>query len=128
MLLDIDYNPLQGHVAYDDAYRIHAPSPPLNRWIQCYWQLDVPIGTFSYHSVPDNSVDWIINLDAPEDNFLVPPFLSPVTFELTGPAAYFGIRFRLLGQQGLIPTPVGEWGVTGDAVNAAEVLPGQMPG
>lgn len=126
MLLDLDYRPLQGHVTYDGAYRVRSPTMPLKHWVACYWQLTVPRGTFSYHSVPDNCVDWIINLNCPGDNFIVPPFLSSVIFELTGPAQYFGIRFSLFGQQGWISVPVGEWAVTFAAVNAVELLHSQI--
>ena len=126
MLLDIDYYPRQGYVAYKDAYMCFLPTSPLDHWVQSFWQLNVPIGKFSYHSVPDNSVDWIINLDCPEDNFIVPPFLSSIVFELTGPISYFGIRFRLLGHQGLISTPVGEWEAVDDAAKATDLLPGHV--
>lgn len=125
MELNIDFNPLQGHVAYEEAYKAFLPPAPLNRWVQSFWQLNVPSGGFSYHSIPDNSVDWIINTNCFEDNFVVPPFLSPTVFEMTGPVSYFGIRFRLLGHQGLISTPIGEWGFS-DVVNARDVLPSHV--
>jgi methylphosphotriester-DNA--protein-cysteine methyltransferase len=125
-MLDIDYHPHQGHVASPDAYRFYTPPSPLNRWVQSFWQLNAPIGCFSYHSVPDNSVDWIINLNHFEDNFVVPPFLSSIIFEFEGPVSYFGIRFRLFGQQGLMSTPLGEWCKEDDVVNAADVLPNHL--
>jgi AraC-like DNA-binding protein len=102
---------------------VFRPSSPLNRWVECFWQLNVPIGSFSYHSVPDNSVDWIFNLNHFEDNFVVPPFLSSIIFELSGPVSYFGIRFRLFGHQGLIAKPIGEWGLEDDVAHAMDVLP-----
>lgn len=123
MPLNIDYHPYQGHVAYNNAYLTFSPSPPLNHWIQSFWQLNVPDGKFCYRSVPDNSVDWIINVNCPEDIFIVTPFLSSIVFKLTGPVSYFGIRFRILGHQGLIPTPLGEWRTTDDDTETAEVLP-----
>ena len=101
MALDIDFNPIQGRVFKNDAYQSLFPSSPLSFWVQSFWQLNVPHGSFSYRSIPDNSVDWIINTNCFEDSFLVPPFLSPVVFKLTGPVSYFGIRFRLMGHQGL---------------------------
>jgi len=110
-------------VAYENAYLTFLPSPPLSHWIQSFWQLNVPAGKFCYRSVPDNSVDWIINLNCPDDNFIVTPFSSSIVFELTGPVSYFGIRFRLLGHQGLISTPLGEWCGIDDEIKAAEVLP-----
>lgn len=121
-----DYQPLQGHVAHDGAYIVRSPSAMLAQWVQCYWQLNVPIGTFSYHSVPDNSVDWIINLNRPEESFIVPPFTSSLKFELNGPVSYFGTRFRLFGQQGLISTPIGEWAAADGVVNAAELISNQI--
>lgn len=125
MLLDIDYSPCQGNVAYKDAYKHFLPPSPLNHWVQSFWQLNVPLGNFSYHSVPDNSVDWIINLNCPEENFIVSPFLSSIAFELTGPAAYFGIRFCLLGHQALMTTPLGEWGTLDNSniIAAKDLLP-----
>jgi len=123
MPLDIDYHPCQGRVAHKDAYLTFLPSPPLSHWIQSFWQLNVPCGKFCYRSVPDNSVDWIINLNCPEDIFIVTPFSSSIVFELAGPVSYFGIRFRILGHQGLIPTPMGEWSAADDDTKTAEVLP-----
>jgi len=120
-MLDIDYHPSQGRVAHKDAYLTFLPPPPLSHWIQSFWQLNVPEGKFYYRSVPDNSVDWIINLNCPEDNFIVTPFSSAIVYELAGPMSYFGIRFRILGQQGLISTPLGEWD-TVDDIKAEEVL------
>jgi|GEM_PF-1104158 len=125
MTLNIDFNPLQGRVADDDAYKVFLPPPPLNRWVHSFWQLNVPSGDFSYHSIPDNSVDWIINTNDFEDNVVIPPFLSSTVFEMTGPVSYFGIRFRLLGHQGLISTPLGEWSMY-DTVNAEDVLPSHV--
>ncbi|WP_434339781.1 DUF6597 domain-containing transcriptional factor [Motilimonas cestriensis] len=118
----LDYNPMQGAVADDRAYITRQPLPPLNRWVQSYWQLKVAKGQFLYHSVPDNCVDWIINLNSASDNFLVPPFLSSTLFHIDGPASFFGIRFRILGHRGLIAIPLGEWGMAG-SVKAADLLP-----
>lgn len=123
MILDTDYHPRQGLVRYDDAYLTLLPSPPLNHWIQSFWQLNVPSGKFFYRGVPDNSVDWIINLDCPEDTFVVAPFSSSIVFEMAGPVTYFGIRFRILGHQGLIPGPLGEWVSEDGATRAVEVIP-----
>jgi len=118
----LDYNPTQGKVADKRAYKTRQPLPPLNRWVQSYWQLTVPKGQFGYHSVPDNCVDWIINLDCFDDNFIVPPFLTSTLFQIDGPASFFGIRFRILGHQGLISLPIGEWGEA-DSVKAQDLLP-----
>ena len=121
----LDYNPTQGKVAGDHAYKTQQPLPPLNRWVQSYWQLTVPKGLFHYHSVPDNCVDWIINLDCFDDNFFIPPFLSSTVFHIDGPASFFGIRFRILGHQGLISVPLGEWGEVG-SVKAEDLLPADI--
>jgi AraC-like DNA-binding protein len=125
MLLDVDYNPIQGYVADSGAYKTLLPSSPLNRWVQSYWQLNVSAGQFSYHSVPDNCVDWIINLTRFEDNFVIPPFLSSTLFHLDGPVSFFGIRFRVMGHKGLISIPLGEWGALG-SVRATEILPNEV--
>ncbi len=105
----LDYNPTQGSVIGGRAYHTSQPAPPLNQWVQSYWQLTVPKGRYHFHSIPDNSVDWIINLNCFDDNFLIPPFLSSTIFDIDGPASFFGIRFRILGHQGLISEPLGEW-------------------
>ncbi len=123
MLPDINYRPCQGRVAHKKSYLTFLPSPPLSHWVQSFWQLNVPAGKFFYRSVPDNSVDWIVNPNRPEEAFIVTPFSSSIVFELTGPVSYFGIRFRILGHQGLIPTPLGEWGAVDDDTKTAEVLP-----
>lgn len=125
-MLDIDYQPSQGRVAHKNAYLTFLPSPPLSHWIQSFWQLNVPGGKFCYRSVPDNSVDWIINLNCPEDSFIVTPFSSSIVFELAGPVSYFGVRFRILGHHGLIPTPLGEWSAVDDDTKTAEVLPNHI--
>lgn len=123
MLLDINYHPCQGRVEQRDAYQTFLPPSPLSHWVQCFWQLNVPDGRFCYRSMPDNSVDWIINLNSPEENFIITPFSSSVVYELTGPVSFFGIRFRILGHQGLISIPLGEWGSVADDAGATEVLP-----
>jgi len=125
MLLDIDYNSIQGEVAGAGLYETLPAPPPLNRWVQSFWQLDVPHGQFLYHSVPDNCVDWIINLRNFNDNFLIPPFLSSNLFHLNGPVSFYGIRFRVLGHKGLIHTPLGEWGAL-DSVLAVDLLPADL--
>jgi AraC-like DNA-binding protein len=123
MFLDIDYKPCQGRVLQDNGYLSFLTSSPLSHWIQSFWQLNIPDGKYFYRSVPDNSVDLIFNLNCPEDAFIVTPFSSSIVFELAGPVSYFGIRFRLLGHQGLIPTPLGEWGATANDISAEEILP-----
>lgn len=109
MPLDIDYNPCQGRVGIDDLYLTFMPSTRLNQWVQVFWQLNVPNGLYHYRSVPDNCVDLIINVEQPDEIFIVTPFTSSIVFEMTGPVTYFGIRFRLLGHHGIITAPIGEW-------------------
>ena len=118
----LEYNPIQGKVADTSAYKTLRPMAPLNRWVHSYWQLTAKKGRFQYHSVPDNCVDWIININCFDDNFLIPPFLSSTLFNIDGPASYFGIRFRVLGHQGLISYPLGEW-VDAGSMKAEELIP-----
>ncbi len=121
----LDYNPTQGMVADDRAYNTQQVLPPLNRWIQSYWQLKVPKGRFLYHSVPDNCVDWIINPDCFDDNFIIPPLISSSLFHIQGPASFFGIRFRILGHNSLISVPLGEWSMAA-SVKAEDLLPSDI--
>lgn len=113
---------MQGTVLQSQAYETFYPGPPLNRWVHCFWQLNVPIGSFHYLSIPDNCVDWIFNLDEPEDGVLVPPFAQANSFELSGPVTYFGIRFQIHGHSGLTNIPLHEWNaeITGD--NIADIM------
>jgi methylphosphotriester-DNA--protein-cysteine methyltransferase len=122
MPIDINYLPYQGQVKSRGAYQSIIPAPPLNYWVQCFWQLDVPKGGFYYRSLPDNSVDWIINTKYPDDNFLITPFLSSILFQLAGPVSYFGIRFRILGHQGLVTTPLGEWHALANSIQSIDLL------
>lgn len=112
MLVDglLSDNSCQGRVSVENAYFYKLPSPPLSHWLQCFWQLDVPVGRYAYRSVPDNNVDCIFNTRVAEDCALVAPFTSALVFQMSGPVSYFGIRFRVLAQQGLTAVPVGDWG------------------
>lgn len=103
-----DYS-YQGQVADAGAYA-YLPAPaPLNQWVQGFWQLSIPSGSYEYKSVPDNHVDCIVPLGQPEQAFAVAPFGTPTHFAMTGPASYFGVRFRVLAHHGLTALPVGEW-------------------
>lgn len=126
MLVNINDYALQGHVSSANAYLTFKPAPPLNNWIQAFWQLNVPAGKYFYRSVPDNCVDIIINITSPEDAFVVTPFSSAKVFEMTGPVSYFGMRFRILGHQGIIQTPLGEWSNTDNVTNLNEILPSHL--
>lgn len=122
MSLNIDYRPCQGRVTHRNLFLSYCPSPPLSHWVESFWQLNVPAGEFFYRSVPDNSVDLIVNVDCPEDIFIVTPFSSSIIFKMEGPTSYFGIRFRILGHRGLISVPLGEWSESTNEVKAAELL------
>ena len=104
----IDYS-YQGQVAGGNAYLCFSPPPPLGRWVQCFWQLNVPEGPYAYRSLPDNNLDLIFTLSKIEEHFFVTPFATPTIFEMDGPVSYFGIRFRVLAQQWLTALPVSEW-------------------
>ena len=126
MSIDIDYQPCQGHIEDSNTYLSFMPPPPLNDWVQVFWQLNVPQGQYFYRSLPDNCVDLIINLSLPEDTFIVTPFSSSKIFEMAGPVSYFGIRFRILGHQGIISEPLGSWNKPGNLINTNEILPKYM--
>lgn len=122
MLADLVELVYQGQVKQRDAYLTLRPGAPVNHWVNCFWQLTVDKGEFFYRSMPDNCVDWIFNLNNPEESFIVAPFTSAIEFSITGPVSYFGIRFRSLGYQGLIDIPVGEWGAQANGVDAASLV------
>ena len=126
MPLDIDYNPCQGRVDNKNTYLTFTPLPPLSHWVQAFWQLSVPDGQYHYRSIPDNCVDLIINLDCPQETFIVTPFSSSIVFEMTGPVSYFGVRFRVLGHQGIISAPVGTWNKPDTSIKPGEIIPGHM--
>lgn len=119
--INIEFDPLQGTVEQNDAYREFFPPPPLSYWVQCFWQLNVPSGDYRYQSLPDNCVDLIINTDDFDDSYVIAPFSSSKVFNLAGPVIYFGVRFRVLGHVGLIASPIGEWDKDG-AIQASELL------
>ncbi|ALS98273.1 AraC family transcriptional regulator [Lacimicrobium alkaliphilum] len=112
----------QGQVRQRGAYLTLRPGLPLSQWVNCFWQLRVPAGEFVYRVVPDNCVDWIFDLSAKEESFMVRPFVSPVEFPISGPASYFGIRFHALACQGLIGAPVGEWAGEENSIDAKQLI------
>jgi AraC-like DNA-binding protein len=122
MCLDLDYQPLQGRAEGDNSYQFLLPKRPLGHWVQSLWQLNVPAGSYQYRSMPDNCIDWIINLDNPTESFVVTPFSSSIIFDIHGPVSYFGIRFSILGHHGIISDPVGAWGMDDDT-DAADIIP-----
>lgn len=92
----------------------------ISSFVDSFWQLDIPAGSFQYRSMPDACVDWIVDLDAPADNVLIAPFVSSRTFPLSGPASYFGVRFLPLGHSAFYPAALDEQSgdmVVTDALN-----------
>ncbi|MBL1277543.1 MAG: AraC family transcriptional regulator [Ectothiorhodospiraceae bacterium] len=125
MPINIDFTPYQGHVEQNNAYLTFLPSPPLCHWVQSFWQLNVPSGEYCYRSMPDNCVDVIVNVDYPEDIFIITPFSTSIVFDFVGPISYFGIRFRVLGHGGLISVPLGEWS-DDEAIKVSDLLPNHI--
>ena len=123
MPIDIDYLSCRSKVKNNSTYQSQKATWPVNSWVQEFWQLNVPYGNYNYRSVPDNCVDMIINLAAPEEIFVVSPFSSVKVFEMTGPISYFGIRFHTLGHQDLFSAPIGEWNNADHIINVDELLP-----
>ncbi|MGF1708181.1 helix-turn-helix domain-containing protein [Enterovibrio baiacu] len=123
MLPEINYHPLQGRVLQDQGYITLAPTTPLSHWVQHFWQLNVPLGRYCYRSMPDNCVDVIVNLRNADDIFIVTPYSSARVFELQGPDAYFGIRFRLLGHKAIVSTPLEAWDTLADDTRNPDVFP-----
>lgn len=122
VLSDLTEPVYQGQVKQKGEYLTLRPAIPVSHWINCFWQLNVSSGEFFYRSVPDNCVDWIFNVNNPEESFIVAPFSSAIEFPIHGPASYFGIRFRILGYQGVINIPVGEWAEPGDSIDAVSLV------
>ncbi|KZN61826.1 hypothetical protein N473_21805 [Pseudoalteromonas luteoviolacea CPMOR-1] len=121
-MLELNYHPVQGIVTSTKQYQTLQAPYPLCRWVDQFWQIHTPLGQFAFHSVPDNCVDWIINLSSFADNTLIAPFTSANTFEFEGPAQFFGIRFNLLGHTSLCKAPLGDWAAY-SAIDAADLLP-----
>lgn len=121
-MLNIDINSYQGRVVQPKAYLTLRPTAPLNYWVKEFWQLNIPKGSYSYLSVPDNCVDIIVNLTAPEGAIVVTPFSSAKVFEMSGPVSYFGIRFNILGHQGIISTPIGEWNNADNVIELSHLI------
>jgi len=123
MLLNINDSSCQGRVNSSSAYLTFKPTAILSHWVQEFWQLNVSDGRYFYRSVPDNCVDMIFNVKCPEDAFIVTPFSTVKVFEMTGPVSYFGIRFRILGHQGIVTAPLGEWNNADNVISLCDILP-----
>jgi AraC-like DNA-binding protein len=119
LLAELSY---QGRVHDKAVYLTCQPKSFINQWVRCFWQLAVDHGDHGYLSVPDNCVDWIFDLSEPSESFIVTPFSSATEFSITGPATYFAVRFRVLGYQGLINTPLGEWQNSDHSVDAIQLV------
>ena len=102
------YRPRQGKVSLDNAYKTFCPHKGLADMVQCFWQLSVPSGRFSYLAFPDNCVDLIFSSREPDLPFVAPPSDLAVEFDMQGPATYFGIRLHLLGYLALGLEPLGD--------------------
>ncbi|WP_434355580.1 helix-turn-helix domain-containing protein [Parasalinivibrio latis] len=122
----MDYRPVQGDVGEGGIYQVYYPEPAMRHVVECFWQLTVTAGSYSYRSIPDNCVDWVTEIGTPDISLLVPPFKAPAFFALYGPAIYFGIRFQPLGQHCLTGTPVGEWGCSTEGISAYDLLPAPL--
>ena len=121
--LNLDIHSCQGRIEQPKAYSTFKPSLPLKNWVKEFWQLNVPDGRYCYRSVPDNCVDIIVNLTHPEEIFVVTPFSTAKVFEMMGPVSYFGIRFNILGHQGLIAAPLSSWNDSDSVIDIEDILP-----
>jgi len=65
----------------------------------------------------------IVNLKFPEEAFIVTPFSTAKVFEMIGPISYFGIRFHILGHQGIISAPLGGWNDVDSVIDIDDILP-----
>lgn len=117
-----NYHPMQGRVHVHNGYQTLQPTGAVCQIVQSFWQLNVPSGSFIYHSIPDNCVDWITSIGQPQESVFIPPFLAANPFALQGPVSYFGVRFQLLGYQVLIPHPLGTWASELQGVALADLL------
>lgn len=108
-MLNQESKPLQGTVYGQGRYQTWIPPRPLSHWVHYFWHLTVPVGEYWYRSVPDNCVDLIFNLDDLRDAVAISLFTQPILYPLKGPVSYFGVRFRVFGQQAFLSDPVGEW-------------------
>lgn len=113
------YKPRQGEVLQVGAFDQCQAAPPLNKWVDCFWQLDIPTGNYTYRSLPDNCIDWIFDVNSNPVSFLVSPYDQFQLFEMQGPARFFAIRFRVLGHSCFFREPIGAWddNMSGDIVS-----------
>lgn len=85
--------------------RIHFPQPPLSRYIQCFWQVDLQIQYHREHILPSCAVELIINFGS---GFRVYDHDDPAKFDLNS-------RIWLVGLQTdhIISEPIAETNMIG---------------
>jgi AraC-like DNA-binding protein len=85
--------------------RIHFPQPPLSRYIQCFWQVDLQIQYHREHILPSCTVELIINFGS---GFRVYDHDDPAKFDLNS-------RIWLVGLQTdhIINQPIAETNMIG---------------
>jgi AraC-like DNA-binding protein len=93
------YTPIQPNVkqaANDVMYQEFLPSPALQSYIYCYWQLKT-IQTlseqFNYRVVADGCIDIFFELDNPQENFVMGFCKKFTEFPLNNTFNYAGVRF-----------------------------------
>ena len=93
------YTPIQPTVkqAADDVmYQEFLPSPSLQSYIYCYWQLKTThtlSEQFNYRVVADGCIDIFFELDNPQENFVMGFCKKFTEFPLDNNFNYAGVRF-----------------------------------
>ena len=114
---------IQGNVDASDLYLTARAPLALSPWLDSVWQLSVPEGSYTYRAIPDNCIDWLINVDNSVENFLIPPFTQPLLNQMSGPVTYFGLRFRTLGLHHFAQYAIGDWSNEQSYQSAKSILP-----
>ncbi len=93
------YQPVQPAIlqaATDVQYREFLPDPRLREFIYCYWQLKAMIPLthpFTYRVIADGCIDIFVDLDQPQDSFVMGFCKQYTEFPLEHSFNYLGIRF-----------------------------------
>lgn len=93
------YKPVQPSVLQSAGivqYREFLPDPRLREFIYCYWQLKTSTTLteqFSYRVVADGCIDIFVDLDQPQENFVMGCCKQYTEFSLEHSFNYIGIRF-----------------------------------
>lgn len=92
------YQPVQPTVSNtsDVLYNEMKPTPHLQSWIYCYWQLKTTAALsepFSYKVVADGCIDIFFELDNPASNFVMGFSNAYTEFTLPQAFNYIGVRF-----------------------------------